>query len=242
MKKIFYLLVFMGMSGLLFAQSVTLSYNGNPLNANDTIFVPVVRLDVEYVADFVMHNTSSQTVDLQAAKEAIYLVPGSIARICMVSCFEPHIDTTPSTLAYSLEAGATSPNEVFTLHYEPNGQSGNSIIRVTLFNANDMSDNVIFYVIYGTEVGISDAKTATNNITAYPNPATDRVTIKYSLSKNAPAKLVLKNLMGTTLYTTPLSADSDRISIDVSQYASGIYFYSLLINEQVISTKKLLVR
>jgi hypothetical protein len=241
MKKTLYFLVFMGMSSLLFAQNnVALSYLGNPLNANDTIFVPVVRLTDEYVAYFGMQNTGSNTVNLRAAKEAIDLVPGSTASICMVICMSPEIDT--SEIAYPLPGDSTAPDDVFSLHYEPNGNAGNSTIRVTLFNADNMSDNVVFYVVFGTEIGISDAKTTTNNITAYPNPATDRVTIKYSLNKNTPAKLVLKNLMGTTLYTTPLNAAADRISIDVSQYASGIYFYSLLINEQVVSTKKLLVR
>jgi hypothetical protein len=160
----------------------------------------------------------------------------------MTICADPVVDTTPAELAYALAGGATSPADVFTLHYYPNNQSGNSTIKVTLFNADNMSDNVIFYVIYGTESGIVNAKTTANNINAYPNPATDKVIIKYSLSKNAPAKLVLKNLMGTTLYTTPLNAGSDKVSIDISQYASGIYFYSLLIDGRIVSTKKLLVR
>jgi hypothetical protein len=245
MKKIFYLLVFMGMSSLLSAQNVTLSYLGNPVNANDTVFVPVGRVDVglEYVASFAMHNTTSNPINLRAAKEAINLVAGAEVSICMAGiCAEPHVDTTPPDLFYLLEGGATAPADVFAVHYKPNGQLGNSTIRVTLFNADNVSDNIIFYVIYGTELGITTTKTMVNQITAYPNPATNRVTIKYSLGKNAPAKLVLKNLMGTTLYTTPLNAGSDNVSIDVSQYASGIYFYSLLIDERIVSTKKLLVR
>ncbi|MDR1345397.1 MAG: T9SS type A sorting domain-containing protein [Bacteroidales bacterium] len=243
MKKILYFLAFMGMTSLLFAQSVTLTYNGDPLNANDTIFVPVGRLNTEYVAGFVMHNTTSDTINLRAAKEAIDLVSGATVSICMMICADPEVDTTDSENVFPLGGGATSPADVFTLHYSPNGHSGNSLIRVTLFNATDMSDNVIFYVIFGTEVSIATTKTtANNNIAAYPNPATDKVTIKYSLSKDMPARLVLKNLMGQTLYTAPLSAGSDKVSIDVSQYASGIYFYSLLIGERVVSTKKLLVR
>ncbi|MDR1112173.1 MAG: T9SS type A sorting domain-containing protein [Bacteroidales bacterium] len=242
MKKILYFLTFMGMTSLLFAQSVTLSYNGNPLDANDTIFVPVSRLNIEYVAGFVMHNTTSDTINLRAAKEAIDLVSGATVSICMMVCADPEVDTTDPDNIYPLGGGVTSSADVFTLHYSPNEHPGNSTIRVTLFNADDMSDNVIFYVIYGTKVGIATTKTTDNNITAYPNPATDKVTIKYSLNKNAPARLVLKNLMGQTLYTVPLSAGSDKVSIDVSQYASGIYFYSLLIGERVISTKKLLVR
>jgi len=245
MKKTVYLLVFMIMSNLLFGQSVTLTYLGNPLNANDTIFIPVDRVDynLEYIAAFIMHNVTNETVQLRAAKNAISLVAGAEASICMSGiCADPIVDTTPPELVYLLEPNTTAPADVFTLHYYPRGQYGNSLLKVTLFNADDPSDNVIFFVIFGTEVEISDAKVTNTGITAYPNPATDRVTIKYSLNKNVTAKLVLKNLMGHTLYTVPLNANCDKVNVDISQYASGIYFYSLMIDEQIISTKKLLVR
>jgi hypothetical protein len=242
MKKIFYFLAFMGMSSLLFAQSVALSYNGNPVNNNDTIFVGIGRLNAEHVAEIVMRNTTSDLVKLRASKEAVKLLDSAIVQICMVVCLEPSVDTIPENLTYSLPGETTAPANIFTLHYNANGNQGVSLVRYTLFNADDMSDNVVFYFTYNSNVSISDSKIAASNIAAYPNPATDRVTIKYSLNHNAPAKLVVKNLMGTTLYTTPLYANNDKVTLDVSQYASGIYFYSLVIDEHVVSTKKLLVR
>ena len=245
MKKTLYFLVFMGISSLLSAQSVKLTHQGNPVGNNDTIYVSIGtdNLNVENVTALIIENIIDDVVSLKVAKHAISLLANAEVQICLPpSCYSAEVDTT--VVPFILVGESSSADDDFSIHYNPKGNQGISLIYFTVFNIdNSNNDNTHFYIKYtsGT-VGISDNKTTANNITAYPNPAADKVTIKYSLSKNAPAKLVVKNLMGVTLYSVPLNTGSDKVSIDVSQYASGIYFYSLVVDEQVVSTKKLLVR
>ena len=244
MKRALYFLAFMGMCSLLSAQSLTLTHEGNPVGNNDTINISISASNLNELNEtyLIITNVTDDVVSLKVAKHAISLLANAEVEICLPpSCYPAEVDTT--VIPFPLVGESSCGDRDFSIHYNPKGSQGISLIYFTVFNVDNPNDNTHFYIKYtsGT-VGISDNKTTANNITAYPNPAADKVTIKYSLSKNAPAKLVVKNLMGVTLYSTPLNAGSDKVSIDVSQYASGIYFYSLLVDEQVVSTKKLLVR
>jgi len=60
----------------------------------------------------------------------------------------------------------------------------------------------------------------------FPNPATNYLTINYTLATNNPvANLKIYNLLGSLLHSQ--SVESPETSIDVSDYPSGIYFISL---------------
>jgi hypothetical protein len=80
-------------------------------------------------------------------------------------------------------------------------------------------------------------------VRAYPNPASDNVTIEYAVSGNAnKVQLVVKNLLGSTLYTRNLDVNSNRVKLNVSEYPAGIYFYSIEADGRPMVTKKLLVK
>jgi len=70
-------------------------------------------------------------------------------------------------------------------------------------------------------------------IDVYPNPARNEVTVK---SENAQIELLqLIDLHGKVLYGSALKARSH--SIDISQFASGVYYLKIYTNQQVVQQK-----
>ncbi len=83
----------------------------------------------------------------------------------------------------------------------------------------------------------------------YPNPFNPATIIKYQLSRNTYVKLVLYDILGKevkTLVNHKQSEGNYEVEFDGSSYASGIYFYRLIVsNEQLTEifseTKKMVL-
>jgi hypothetical protein len=75
-----------------------------------------------------------------------------------------------------------------------------------------------------------------------PNPAENQVTFHYTLDQStAAAKLVITDVLGNVVKKIDLDVQSKSVEIQVPEYSSGIYFYSLYGNETLIGTKKLII-
>jgi hypothetical protein len=77
-----------------------------------------------------------------------------------------------------------------------------------------------------------------------PNPFNLSTTIKYQLSDNAiNAKICIYNLTGKQLQCYNLQATKSESSIEVraSSLQSGMYLYSLIVDDKLISTKRMIL-
>lgn len=77
---------------------------------------------------------------------------------------------------------------------------------------------------------------------AYPNPSGTTTTVGYNLPENGEVNLVLRDVLGNEIQTQTGSQQQgyNTWTIDVSNLADGVYFYTLQFGEQVI-TKRLVV-
>jgi hypothetical protein len=77
---------------------------------------------------------------------------------------------------------------------------------------------------------------------AFPNPANSFVSIKYDISDSSQKRhIVLYDIFGKSLKKISLFDKKGTAKMNVEDLNSGIYFYSLVIDEKVISTKKLVI-
>ena len=76
----------------------------------------------------------------------------------------------------------------------------------------------------------------------YPNPANNLASIDYDCSASKNSNIVIYNMLGTEVEKINVSGKSGKARINTSLYKEGIYFYSLLIDNEVIRTQKLIVR
>lgn len=82
-------------------------------------------------------------------------------------------------------------------------------------------------VTVDTTTGINEPEQRKFEI--YPNPADNNLTIELLLKKGEQGRIELRNISGTFVNTSNIQ--SDRTDIDVSQLNSGIYFYTIFIND-----------
>ena len=245
MKKIFTLLFALVIAaGCAFAQSLTLTYEGTGVNEGDTIEVVVPQLNHTTDCYLDVNNVSNTNVTVRVYKEELEMVEGASASLCFAgSCYPPY---TMSSGTVVIPAQGTlshlTSDEAFHFQYKTL-IAGTSYIRFIFANEHDSDDNVsvVFKMVYDPTNVVSMA--VATKMRAYPNPASDNVTIEYAYTGSSNAvNLVIKNLVGATLYTKKLDVNGNKVKVDVSEYSSGIYFYSIEADGRPLVTKKLLVK
>ena len=96
-----------------------------------------------------------------------------------------------------------------------------------------------------TTTATLDARAAGLELSVYPNPAHGQVTVKLEQKAGAGEyKLRLSNIIGQEIRTIALKPEltAAGLPLDLSDLRSGVYFYSLLVDGKVASTKRLVVQ
>ena len=76
----------------------------------------------------------------------------------------------------------------------------------------------------------------------YPNPSRGAVTVTLTEQLTGPAyKLRLRNIIGQEVRTVALHPQFSRVGVnlDLSDLPAGLYFYSLLVDNKAVLTKRL---
>jgi len=98
------------------------------------------------------------------------------------------------------------------------------------------SDNSFCTAYTVTEVaGVSESNLS--EITAYPNPVVTELTI--NLGNNNVSSINIIDMSGRVLET--ISNLDSSVTIDMSNYNSGVYFYQVIDNDSAIKTEKFIV-
>ena len=95
-----------------------------------------------------------------------------------------------------------------------------------------------------TTTATLDARAAGVELSVYPNPARGQVTVKLEQKAGADYKLRLSNIIGQEVRTVALKPEltATGLPLDLSDLRSGVYFYSLLVDGKVASTKRLVLQ
>jgi hypothetical protein len=100
-------------------------------------------------------------------------------------------------------------------------------------------DDFVFHIKFGdADNSVKESVITTNR--AYPNPATSVVNIDYALNRES-AQIALYNILGVQVYEQTLNSQEGTAKINVSDFTSGIYFYTIKIDGKAIETKKFVI-
>ena len=225
------------------AQSLTLfDLEGNEvLNGQEFELV-----DVPSVGEITFHlkvqNSTENDLNVLAKKVYVDVVDLTMNMFCWGQCFGP--DTYVSPTAVTILAGETTGDEFFSGHYMPLGHEGTSIIRYVFFNADNVNDST--YVTVKYVGGFTGINTPEDNFTVsgiYPNPATSVANIDYSFADGSnDATIYVNDLTGSRVKEITLSGFSGTASFDVSDLRNGIYFYTIVRNDEILITSKLIIK
>jgi len=187
-----------------------------------------------------LRNISGGDVSVIVRKIIVNSIQGSINSFCFgTNCY-------PSTAYTSDTVGIVSGFFTdFSGDYKPNGHTGESIIRYVFFNVYNKTDSVGITVHYNaTPAGINKAvATKTEISNPYPNPAGYYTSINYNFPLSTiKAKFVLRDVLGSKVKEMNIYETEGKLTLNTSDIKEGVYFYSFIIDDKLILTKKLIVR
>lgn len=243
MKRNFLLLFSMILlsAGTLFAQNILIYHHGTAVPNDGDIYVWGDFNSLIEVHLAVKNNTSS-VMDIKVKKIEQSIIAGSMNYFCWTECYAPFIFLTPDSMRFP--AGHTD-SVSFTADYMALGNAGTSEVSYVFFNNNNPNDSTSVNIhFYGSPTGIINPTLSKAGISnAFPNPARNTISLDYTLPADAAsAHILIRDIVGSTLKQTNLNGLNGKAVINIEDLNSGIYFYSLIVNNEVIATRKLIVR
>jgi sugar lactone lactonase YvrE len=153
-------------------------------------------------------------------------------------------DNYNNTYNWIVPAGATITSGQGTAGITVNWGASAGIVSVNASNACGTSARKALSVALktGSIAAAQDAsglKTISNNAQVFPNPAKAIVTIRFNAAKETKATIELQDLHGKVLMRkmTFINAGINNISLDISKYAGGMYFISVVSPQEKIRLK-----
>ncbi len=157
------------------------------------------------------------------------------------TCLEPGIEE----FSKKIEPGETLQALEYVL--ESGIQSTQCTIRFQVFIKGNSTEVIEYPVSVSVqEKGQKQIVFQSKDITiedVYPNPVQDLAFMDYRMhNESATARLVIHNILGRVISEIDLSPIEDRVKIQTDEFVSGIYFYTLYLNNNGVLTRKLIVR
>ena len=80
-------------------------------------------------------------------------------------------------------------------------------------------------------------------LSAYPNPASDNLTVKYSVLGNATnITLNVYDVLGQEIVSNNLSGNKGSVKLNLESVNSGVYFYAIKVAGKTVRTERFIVR
>lgn len=250
MKKIITTLFFTATAALGFGQSLRFLEHGTNTVAQST-YIRYADVSLGDAFELDIENMSSNNLSLKIRKTIVSTPSGCSTPNDIIFCDPVNCYSNPATaVGFAFPINANQIIDPATNLYGLKADvlagscTGTYVVRYKVYNTANTADSAsvtMIYYVTPTAIATVDAKNFVMG-NALPNPATNNSTIKYEFpAVPASASIKIFNTMGTPVKEIRLEGQEGKANIDASSLAEGMYFYSLIVNNKPVSTKKLLV-
>lgn len=232
----------------LFSQSIQLLDTlGNNVNGQTIIYASHV-LDDDNKVDFNMKNVGASAITIKVKRYELNTVPGTANYFCFYQCLSPF---NSGVYPFREVVGGINFNagevkaKYLNAHHQPLDNPGLAKFRYVAYNAADPNDSAFVDIHFDMTVSINEASISQTKLNVFPNPASKRISLEYSLANftsNDSYSFVLRNMLGATVKQFNMTDNSGKENINIENLQPGIYFYSLMVNDQVVTSKRLIVK
>jgi len=237
MKKIILFILVITQISFITAQSLVIT--------GDTIFAG--DADTQIYHHLAVKNTSAYPITVKCQKTNLTLPTGAESYYCFAGNCYLATTTTSSSSAIIAAGQEISFNnfpadvDAHSGYYDAFGASGIAEVQYCFYDVNDISDETCVSITYETTTTTTSInETAAFNEVGdfYPNPASEMVYFNF---KGSLATLKLIDILGNEVKSIVLSEEGVQ-KLDLTDMTKGIYFGNLLVNDEVVSIKKLIVK
>lgn len=227
----------------LSAQNMFLTWNGETLG--DTVTVLGEPGDNEIIFQAMVHNMTDKWMKIKVRRNQIEMVDSTSSYFCWGNCFSDDVEESPDSI--QIVSGGSSVDTAFSGHYLINEQIGTSLVEYMFYDSDNEDMNVkvlVRYRYWASPEGIAEEAIKGGKISSlYPNPTATVVNIDYDIPfEIESASIRIVNIFGSLVKVSDIEPASNKLTIDISDMEAGIYFYSVLLNNHVYQTKKLIIR
>jgi len=235
-KTLLYLALLANLSAQ--AQITLWDAEGNDIS-NSEITVSGDPADFETIARAHVKNESETNYTIIVNSEVVTSVEGMQYALCWGLCLNPSTSGQTSG-SQALQAGQTD-QESFSGHCYPSNNQGTSQLKYT-FTATEWDGEVTLTVNYEISTRASVGQLGLGGVSApYPNPAQDFTAFRHNIPAGKDARVRIFNALGVEVRNVRLQG-AGTTQVQTNDLAPGIYFYSVVVNGQAVSTSKLMVR
>jgi hypothetical protein len=207
------------------AQSMSITHS------EDRVYGDTMATNV--VAHALVINNTSSPIDVKVRRTANDLAAYHQSYFCWDICYGPGKDESDDPM--TIEPGDTA--DYFRGYLKPYNTPGTSQVMYCFFNQTDVSDSTCILITYIIEQSSGVASASYILSEAYPNPVSESLTVPYLVSSVQNASISVSDMFGRTLLHKELNAPSGTIKIDVSEFASGVYLYTLVTERGTITRR-----
>lgn len=224
----------------LFALVLTVGVSAQSLELvshDDTVYYDPTIASLDVDAHIEIKNISSTSKNIKVRRNGPFDMLCNTNYFCWDLCYLPTDDVSTGYLPVASE----STNNLFSGHILATGSGveGCCKISYTFFDQDDFSDSLRVDVQFCGTNSISINENVYSSFSVYPNPASNFVNIEYTGKKDGSFQLF--NVVGQSVYSQTLLAGEAKTAVDVSSLKSGVYFYTLQVDGNVLETKKLII-
>lgn len=242
MKKALFLFIGILLSlGYLQAQELLLSWEGDTLGSIASVWGEPDAEEIVFQA--VVHNNTDAWMKIKVRRTQVEMVDSTSSYFCWGDCFDVDINESPDSLL--VPSGGISIDSAFSGHYMPNMKNGTSTVEYMFYNMDNEDQNVKILVNYwGSPSSINDGNINKGKISdLYPNPCSNHVNLDYSLADQINSAAVrIVNIYGNLVGEQEIDPAAKKLTMDISSLERGVYFYTVLIDENIYKTQKLIVQ
>jgi hypothetical protein len=158
-------------------------------------------------------------------------------------CFGPFCYSPSVTVAIDSIQLKPSKSADLKAYVIPSHIIGTDDVTYQFYDNAGLSDTLSVMIHYDFSLtGVVDLKKPNYILDgASPNPARSITAISYQYSSAKDARVVFYNILGSPVKEIKLQNNKGVSLIDASQFASGVYIYSLVIDGNSVASKKLVV-
>jgi hypothetical protein len=156
-------------------------------------------------------------------------------------CFDPGVDQfskrlepgeTLNQLYFTVEPGMTTTFNSLRFEVFPRGNPALGIDQLISLSVEEKPSRSL--VFQSRDITIHDI---------YPNPVVDQAFIDYKIyNEQLKAKVVIHNILGSPVGHHDMPVFESRVKIQAEEFASGVYFYTVYLDNVGVLTRKFVVR
>lgn len=251
MKRIFTLILAFTSLTSTFAQSIKI-LKGTDDVTNKIITLPISAGDASETLLSLVNKTSN-SINFQVNRTilngamtddscaSLYFCTGSL-------CYPPSssITWTPNNAGSTIKGNETLPDAAgISAHYTVCSDHCRDLyVLYRVYKVDAGSKDTAYVTIkYTCASGIEEEVAASASISeAYPNPASSDFSVNYHMNSPAKSEITITDILGKKVKEVKLTEKEGTVTINTSQLREGIYFYSLIVNNHVTATRKIVVR